>query len=245
MTTTKRPRRAHALTALTVAVLLVLASPVSASALHADRVPKAKHRILGSHLTNHHTHVETWIVGYYPYLRRVRTHHHWRRKTFYGLRISAQHCDRHHCWGRVVDGKLWSPHQPGRPLRRRARTAASAVPHNDICFTGTTCAAPWNWFARYIDTRQKELVRRYVDPCASGSLAGWGVVASRNLSARILLEGGVITAAKAATVFEGPAGTALGALGGCMAGEGAGGFNTVKALISHLNPFDRPVVPRG
>ncbi len=91
-----------------------------------DRVPAARHRILGQHLTNHHTHMETWIVGWFSYERRVRIHHHWRRKTFYGLRISAQHCTASHCWGRVVTGRLWSPHQPGRPLRREGRDGAGA-----------------------------------------------------------------------------------------------------------------------
>jgi hypothetical protein len=245
MTTTRRPWRAHVLTALVAGLVLLLASPAPVSASHADRAPRAKHRILGSHLTNHHTHVETWIVGYYPYRRRVRTHGHWRPKTFYGLRISAQHCDRHHCWGRAVEGKLWSPHQPGRPPRHSRTASRAGGPRGDYCINGTTaCAAPWNWFKRYVDTRQRQLVRLYVDPCAEGSLAGSGVVASKNLSARILFEGGVITAAKAATVFEGPAGVALGALAGCMAGEGTGGFQTVKALVSHLNPFDRGG-PRG
>jgi hypothetical protein len=245
MTTTRRSRLAHLLTALVAGLALVLASPTTASAMHGDRVPKAKHRILGSHLTNHHTHVETWIIGYYPYRRQVRVHHRWRAKTFYGLRISAQHCDRRHCWGRAVEGKLWSPHQPGRRLRSRTVVAATP-PRNDFCIAGSTsCAAPWNWVTRYIDRRQRRLVQLYVNPCAKGSLAGSGVIASKDLSARILFEGGVITAAKAATIFEGPAGMALGALAGCMAGEASGGWRTVKALVSHLNPFDRQVPPRA
>ena len=242
----RRPWLAHLLTALVVGLVLVLASPTTASAMHGDRVPRAKHRILGSHLTNHHTHVETWIVGYYPYRRLVRIHHHWRAKTFYGLRVSAQHCDRRHCWGRAVEGRLWSPHQPGRPLRGSRTVSVAARPRGDLCISGTTsCAAPWNWVARFVDTRQRRLVQLYVDPCAKGSLAGSGVVVSKDLSARILFEGGVITAARAATIFEGPAGMALGALAGCMAGEASGGWRTVKALVSHLNPFDRPITPRG
>ncbi|HEY3530617.1 MAG TPA: hypothetical protein VGK78_15835 [Nocardioides sp.] len=246
MITKRRPRLRHLLTAMVAGLLLVLASPTTASAMHGDRVPKAKSRILGSHLTNHRTHVETWIVGYYPYRRLVRVHHRWRAKTFYGLRISAQHCDDRHCWGRVVEGKLWSPHQPGRRVPGSRMVTSATPPRNDFCISGTTsCAAPWNWVTRFIDTRQRRLVQLYVDPCAKGSLAGAGVIASKDLSARILLEGGVITAAKAATIFEGPAGMALGALAGCMAGEGSGGWRTVRALVSHLNPFDREIAPRG
>jgi hypothetical protein len=236
------------LVAVPAAVALALLTPTVSSARPADHVPKAKHRILGSHLTNHHTHVETWIVGYYHYRRRVRIHGHLRAKRFYGLRVSAQHCDRRHCWGPTVSGKLWSPHQPGRPLRR-SRTAgrqAGAAARGDLCIQGTTaCAAPWNWFAKFVDTRQRELVHRFVNPCAKGGLEGGGVVAATDLSARILLEGGVLTAARAGSAFSGPPGIALGALSGCMVGEAAGGIHTVKALVDHLNPFDRGAGPRG
>jgi hypothetical protein len=226
---------------------LVVLTPAVSAARPADDVPHAKHRILGSHLTNHHTHVETWIVGYYHYRRRVHIHGRLRPKRFYGLRVSAQHCDRRHCWGRTVQGKLWSPHQPGRPLRRaRSATPAGSRPRRDLCLQGTTsCAAPWNWFAKYVDTRQRELVHRFVNPCAKGSLEGGGVVAATDLSARILFEGGILTAARAGSAFAGPSGIALGALSGCMVGEAAGGLHTVKALLDHLNPFDRAGRPRG
>jgi hypothetical protein len=230
--------------ALVVAAFATL-TPAGAQALTVDDVPQARRHIVGSHITNHHTHLETWIVGFYRYRREVRIHGHWRAKRFYGLRVSAQRCDRSHCWGRTLGGKLWSPHQPGRRLRSSrtadrtaGRSAASA--RADLCLQGTTvCAAPWNWFSRYIDLRQRELVRRFVDPCARGGLAGGGVVAVKDLSARILFEGGVLTAARAASVFEGPPGIALGALAGCMVGEGSGGVKTVTALVSALNPFDR------
>jgi hypothetical protein len=247
MTTSPRARRARTLVAVLAAVALTLLTPAVSDARPADRVPKAQHRILGSHLTNHHTHVETWIVGYYHYRRRVRIHGHLRAKRFYGLRVSAQHCDRRHCWGPTVGGRLWSPHQPGRPLRR-SRTAArqGVAARRDLCLQGTpTCAAPWNWFARYVDTRQRELVHRFVNPCAKGSLEGTGVIAAKDLSARILFEGGVLTAARAASVFEGPPGIALGALGGCMVGEGAGGIRTVEALLHQLNPFSHGTADGG
>ncbi len=68
---------------------------------------------------------------------------------------------------------------------------------------------------------------------------------TKNLTARILFEGGVLTAARAASVFEGPPGVAIGALGGCMTGVGAKGFATVKGLLDHLNPLDRGVPRRG
>ena len=234
---------------LTMTLTMTWSTAGAAGAAHPyDRVPTARHRILGQHLTNHHTHMETWIVGWYPYQRRVRIHHHWRKKTFYGLRVSAQHCNRHRCWGRVVAGKLWSPHQPGRPLRAGGSSlgSAAASARGDLCLQGTTsCAAPWNWLSRYVDQRQRTLVRLFVDPCGRGSLAGGGVVLTKNLSARILFEGGVITAARAASAFEGPPGVALGALAGCMTGVGAKGFHTVSGLLDHLNPFDRGGPPRG
>ena len=261
MTTTRRrrgaPARAMGMTAPLTALLMTVLMAVTivwstGSPAHAgqpyDRVPAARHRILGQHLTNHHTHMETWIVGWFPYERRVRIHHHWRRKTFYGLRISAQHCTTSHCWGRVVTGKLWSPHQPGRPLRRAGLDGALQAPagRSDLCLQGTTtCAAPWNWFGGYVDQRQRTLIRLFVDPCGAGSLAGGGVVLTKNLSARILFEGGVLTAARAASAFEGPPGVALGALAGCMTGVGATGIRTVSGLLGHLNPFDRGAVPRG
>jgi hypothetical protein len=248
MTTTPRTCRVRSLCGVPRAVLmsvfvaaaLTVLTPVGSGASPADRVPRAKHHILGSHLTNHHTHVETWIVGYYHYRRRVRIHGDLRAKRFYGLRISAQRCDRRHCWGPTVSGKLWSPHQPGRPLRRSRSSLSRATAPSDLCLQGTTaCAAPWNWFARFIDTRQHELVRRFVNPCATGGLEGGGVVAATDLSARILFEGGVLTAARAASAFSGPPGIALGALSGCMVGEASGGLHTVKALVDKLNPLNR------
>ena len=240
--TSRAPQVRAALVAVPAALALTLLTPAVSTAQHADRMPRAQHRILGHHLTNHHTHVETWIVGYYHYRRRVRVHGHLRAKRFYGLRVSAQHCDRRHCWGPTVHGKLWSPHQPGRPLLRTPTAGATTVPmaQGDLCLQGTTsCAAPWNWFAKFIDTRQRELVRRFVNPCAKGGLEGGGVVVATDLSARILLEGGVLTAARAGSAFSGPPGIALGALSGCMVGEAASGLHTVKALIGHLNPFVR------
>ncbi len=248
MPTTPRAVRVRALLAVPVALALTLLTPAVSTARPADHVPKAQHRILGSHLTNHHTHVETWIVGYYHYPRRVRIHGHLRPKRFYGLRVSAQHCDRHHCWGHAIHGRLWSPHQPGRPMRRSQIAASpdTSGPSSDLCLQGTTdCAAPWNWFSRYVDTRQHELVRRFVDPCAKGGLEGGGVVAATDLSARILLEGGVLTAARAGSAFAGPPGIALGAVSGCMVGEASGGLHTVKALVDRLNPFGREARPRG
>jgi len=249
MTTTRARRWPKILAAWVVAVALAWSLTGQAEAAHPyDRIPTARHRLLGQHLTNHHTHMETWIVGWYSYQRRVRIHHHWRKKTFIGLRVSAQHCNRHRCWGRVATGKLWSPHQPGRPVRSHQHTgvAAPATTRGDLCIQGTTaCAAPWNWFAGYVDRRQETLVDLFVDPCGAGSLAGGGVVLSKNLSARILFEGGVITAARAASAFEGPPGVAIGALGGCMTGVGAKGFSTVAGLLGHLNPFDRGAPRRG
>ena len=248
MFSTPRAPLARTVVAVLAALALTLLTPAVSTAQHADHLPKAKHRILGHHLTNHHTHVETWIVGYYRYRRLVHIHAHLRAKRFHGLRISAQRCDRHHCWGPTVHGKLWSPHQPGRPLRRSRTAEGSAAPaaRGDLCLQGTTsCAAPWNWFAKFIDARQRELVHRFVNPCAKGGLEGGGVVAATDLSARILLEGGVLTAARAGSIFGGPPGIALGALSGCMVGEASGGFHTVKALIDNLNPFDRTAHPRG
>jgi len=248
MTTTRTRSRLMALVALVVAMSMTWSTPGPAQAGRPyDRVPAAQHRILGQHLTNRHTHVETWIVGWFSYQRRVRIHHHWHRKRFYGLRVSAQHCTTHRCWGPVVTGKLWSPHQPGRPLRHpHARGSRGPDRRSDLCIQGTTsCAAPWNWFAGFIDKRQQNLVRLFVDPCGTGSLAGGGVVLSKNLSARILFEGGVITAARAASAFEGPPGVAIGALAGCMTGVGVGGFRTVRGLLAHLNPFGRGATRRG
>jgi len=248
MSTSPRTRPVRTLVAVLAAVALTLLTPSVATAQRADHVAKAKHRILGHHLTNHHTHVETWIVGYYHYRRRVHIHGHLRAKRFYGLRVSAQHCDHRHCWGRTVSGKLWSPHQPGRPMRHARRTGQVMAPaaRGDLCIQGSTaCAAPWNWFASFIDKRQRELVHRFVNPCAKGSLEGGGVVAATDLSARILFEGGILTAARAGSAFAGPPGIALGALSGCMVGEALGGLHTVKALIGKLNPLDRGVRPRG
>lgn len=234
-------------TVVLVVMSMTWSTMAPAQANHpADRVPRARHRVLGQHLTNHHTHMETWILGWYRYHRRVRIHHHWRSKSFYGLRVSSQHCTPRRCWGPVVTGKLWSPHQPGRPIHGRSRDARSPSERGDLCIQGTTsCAAPWNWYAGFIDHRQKKLVMLFVDPCGKGSLAGGGVVLSKNLSARILFEGGVLTAARAASMFEGPPGVAVGALAGCMTGIGAAGYHTVKGLLDHLNPFGRGVVRRG
>ncbi len=70
------------------------------------------------------------------------------------------------------------------------------------------------------------------------------MVLTKNLSARILFEGGVLTAARAASAFEGPPGVALGALAGCMTGVGAAGIRTVSGLLEHLNPLRPRSNPR-
>jgi len=245
--TTRRTRcRLMALVALVALSMTWSAAGAAQAGRPYDRLHAARHRILGQHLTNHHTHMETWIVGWYGYQRRVRIHHHWHRKTFYGLRVSAQHCTTHRCWGPVVAGRLRSPHQPGRPVPGHGRESASPAARRDVCIQGTTtCAAPWNWVTAFIDRRQQALVRLFVDPCGEGSLAGGGVVLTKNLSARILFEGGVLTAARAASAFEGPPGVALGALAGCLTGVGARGLHTVRGLLDHLDPFSRGVPDRG
>jgi hypothetical protein len=54
----------------------------------------------------------------------------------------------------------------------------------------------------------------------------------------------VLTAARAASAFEGPPGVALGALAGCMTGVGAKGYHTVRGLLDHLDPFGRGTMTR-
>ena len=183
-------------------------------------------------------------MGYYHYRRRVRIHGHLRAKRFYGLRVSAQRCDRRHCWGPTVHGKLWSPHQPGRPLRRSRTAAAPAACRSSgrpLPAGHAACAAPGTGSRSSSTPVSASWYADSSNPCAKGGLEGGGVVAATDLSARILLEGGVLTAARAGSAFAGPPGIALGALSGCMVGEAAGGVHTVKALVDHLNPFD----PRG
>src|SRR4051794_29940987 len=85
MFSTPRAPLARTVVAVVAALALTLLTPAVSTAQHADHLPRAKHRILGHHLTNHHTHVETWIVGYYRYRRLVHIHGHVRAKRFHGL----------------------------------------------------------------------------------------------------------------------------------------------------------------
>ena len=68
MTTTRMRCWLMALVALVVALSMTwsTATPARAGRPY-DLVPAARHRVLGQHLTNHHTHMETWIVGWFSY----------------------------------------------------------------------------------------------------------------------------------------------------------------------------------
>ena len=247
-----RTLRVRALAVAIVAAALTALTPAWAEALPVDDVPQARHRIVGSHITNHHTHLETWIVGFYRYRREVRIHGDWRAKRFYGLRVSAQRCDRSHCWGRTVGGKLWSPHQPGRRLRSSrtadptaGRSATSA--RSDLCLQGTTRVR-----------RPVELVRRATSTSASASSsagssipaprAAWRVVGWwRSRTSRPASCSRAVCSPQPGLPrpSRGHPGMALGALAGCMVGEGSSGVKTVKALVSALNPFDRGAGAHG
>lgn len=235
-------KRAVALIATVIA--LFLATQPRALAYRGDRVPAASRGITGTTAKNYRTHVWTTIIGTYGYYRIIRHGGHRHRVAFRGITVSAQRCKRTGCWGKAVEGRLWSPFQHGRRPHRAARSGGEpqAGAQQDFCLGpgSTQCAAPWNWAINDPATKVLTAMRKQVaQPCLIGSLAGYGVKVAESTAGMAFAEGAVLTTAERAADLFGPEGFAVGTLAGCFVGIGAHGVSEIAKIVSALNPFDR------
>lgn len=215
-----------------VAITLALLS-VAAPSQALFRVDTAQSHLHGGSIHNSKHHQTVSIIGWVGVQRRIYFRHapHWRRHTFYAMRVSMQRCRSTGCWGPVKHGTL-APRRgfPGRPVK--ASSKAMAGLSTDVCYLNTyVCAAPWNWFGHSVDTEQQTIRQYYVYPCIAGGLGGFGGATATNLSVRMLFETGLITSATTSKMAVGPEGAAVVSLAGCFTGMGLGVYRNVRDLV--------------
>ena len=181
------------------------------------------------HLTNHHTHMETWIVGYFPYQRRVRIHHHCGRSgsTVCGSPPSTA--------PRAAAGVRPSTGGCGRPTSPDARYATPLArprcrARGDLCIQGTTAAPPRGTGSRASSTTASTISSASSwTRAARGALAGVAAWSSTEpLGAHPLRGRRAHRRSGRLGLRRVRPGSPSGALGGCMVGVGASGLHTVR-----------------
>jgi hypothetical protein len=214
-----------------VAGLVVMTSP--SYAVHADRVAKARHSLLGKSVHNKRTHLTVTTIGTWKFYRRFHGH----KVPFWSYKVSAQRQHKNgEFYGRVKEGRIRPPHQEGKPPRHR-RTASRAAGNAamSFCLQGTTvCADPWNWVARNFPKPYTEVNKHVAKPCIEGSIVGYGGVASTNLAAWMLMEAGAVTRSVASRAILGPEGAAVVSLSGCFIAISKQGTPVVQTIYDRL-----------
>lgn len=224
-----------------VAVVLALAISLGSvataspsSAVVADKVPAARNKLVGKSIKNLKTDMQVVVTGSYKYYRKVKIDGSWKKKAFFGLKVMACKVNKKgECRSEIITGKLRSPYQPGKPVGSQTANRASTA-SSDLCLPGNVCAAPWNWINNGVDKVVGAVVRKVstyvVKPCLRGGLAGFGGVASVNITSRLFFLGGLVTATKAASNFTGPYGKAIVTVAGCGLGVAHNGIKRVENL---------------
>lgn len=200
-----------------------------------DKVGTATNRMIGHCLRNHKTHVKMCIEGSYKYYRKVKIDGNWQKKPFWGAVVYTQHCKKGDCWGKLRTWRLPPRFHYGKKVassvtttNARRMSGGYSCPANLMGIP--MCSVPWNWFNSSVDKVQQGVLDYAVEPCLKGALGGFGGVATVNLWTRIFFEDGVISAAKAASIFTGPEGVAIATGAGCTYGVGAKGVKLVENL---------------
>jgi hypothetical protein len=207
--------------------LVVMTAP--ANAVHADRVAKARHSLLGKSVHNKRTHLTVTTIGTWKFYRKFHGH----KVPFWSYRVSAQRQHKNgEYYGPVREGRIRPPHQEGRPVGR-SRTASRAA--MSFCMPGTTvCADPWNWVARNFPKPYTEVNRHVTKPCIKGALVGYGGVATTNLAAWMLMEAGAVARSAASRAILGPEGAAVVSLSGCFIAVSKQGTPVVQTIYDRL-----------
>jgi hypothetical protein len=180
------------------------------------RIDGARHKTLGGSVHNSKTHVLVSIIDTYKFYRKVKIHGKWTKHAFWGARVSTQRCKKSGCWGRIKHWNMPPRYHYGKPAGSRTSVARSGgdCPIS-IIGTNPLCAVPWSMVNHAVDKVTQKVVTTVVNPCAKGSLLGFGGVASANIFTKIFLEDGLITKAAAASRFEGPAGYGIATAATC------------------------------
>lgn len=201
----------------------------------ADRVSTAKSRMVGHCLKNHATYVKMCIEGSYKYYRKVKIGGDWQKKAFWGAVVYTQRCKKTGCWGKLRTWRLPPRFHYGKKVASSLTTSSARRMDGGYSCPPSLmgiplCQVPWNWLNSSVDKVQRKVLDYAVEPCLKGAVGGFGGVASANLWTRIFFEDGVISAAKAASIFTGPEGVAIATGAGCTYGVGAKGVKLVENL---------------
>jgi len=201
---------------LTLGLVFSLTTP--AQAYDGDRPAAARHHTMGGCVHNIDTHVLDCIKGWHKFHKRVHGH----RKTFWEPRVSAQHCKKSGCWGRIVTGTMPHKFKLGAKGIRKSFSRSSRT-------EGSACGV---WFAvcwttSKIDKGTRAVNNNVIKPCVFGSAEGYGGAVIWNLTVKAMFRGGIVTAAQAGKYFTGPAGFAIITVATC-------GVGVYKKGLDHL-----------
>lgn len=216
-----------------ILVGLVIALGLSTAPAQAMKMSDARHSVVGGCIYKHDKHILSCVKGTYPFHRMIPHKHRWHKRTFYGVRVSGQHCTlgKHgHCWGQVLSGPIRAHNAPGRPVKGEKQKPIN------VC-NQQICVNPFYWLtgtAKGI----RELNNRIVDPCESGGLKGFGGGLLANGVAKAMLSSGAIGETTMLARFSSPEALAFLSISGCVAKvaqQGESGFDHFLFKLQH--PF--------
>lgn len=212
---------------ITLTLTLALAAGTmftTAGAAQAQRVKSVDQfssRVKGGSIKSPGLHVIVSITGRYKFVRKFHGHRH----TWYGIRVSAQHCKKSGCWGRIVKGKLPVRYPRGKAVHTKA-TAALGVSWPDWA-KPTKWATGFKKTSNAIGHADEWFFKNVTLPCVAGTSAGWMDTARVQISRRIVFLGGAMSKAKWVAGAAGPEGYAVAAVGWC--GAALGTVGVIKA----------------
>jgi hypothetical protein len=222
---------AAALAAGVVAAPILMPSP--AQARHPIKsISTFGARIEGGFLRSPHLKITVSITGRYSFVRKYHGHRH----TFYGLRVSAQHCKPDGCWGTIKHGKLPVAYPRGKAVDSRTAVGIPCWVH--------ACVNPVNWakngakkaggFSNWLGHADEWFFKNLTLPCLTGVGGGWVNTQREQLSRRFALFGGWMSRAKYAAGVAGPEDYAVAGVAGCsltLSGYGAVKARTVAKKL--------------
>lgn len=221
---------------LATAVIVSTASMSPAQASPIKNIDGVAGSITGGSVHSQEKKLTVSVIGTYSYYRIVRKH----TKKFWGVRVSAQHCGYHKCWGKPVHGKLGV----GHPIGKALSTASTRAPIPKCCSIGGLDIKPWDWAKKaasgvatassWIGHADEMLQLKLIIPCMLGTGTGWGKTAAEQVGRRFALLGGFMTRAHYAAGIAGPEGYVVAGFSGCAIGFATAGGYQLWQLRRHL-----------
>lgn len=219
-----------AVAAASVVAALVLSS-APAQARPIKSIDTFSSRMNGGTIASPHLHITVSVVGRYSFVRK----YHGQQHTFYGFKISAQHCKPSGCWGLIKHGKLPVAYPRGKAVG--SPKTASKLP----CWIHA-CVNPVEWakkgakavggFSNWLGNTDEWLFKNITLPCVTGVGGGWVNTARTQISRRVVFLGGWMSKAKYVAGVEGPEGYAVAGVSGCALTLGA--YGVLKATtVAH------------